>query len=127
MKYVIDYKKPTAQMLGRWQPWHKGHFELFKKILEKTGQVCIMVRDMPKSDSNPFDFENIKSNIEKELKEYEGKFEVIKVPNITFIGYGRKVGYSIEQIELSKEIQEISATKIRNKHNISIINNIESE
>jgi len=113
MKYKIDYKKPTAQMLGRWQPWHKGHFELFKKILEKTGQVCIMVRDMPISDSNPFDFESVKKNIENELKEYQGKFEVIKVPNITNICYGRKVGYKIEEIELPKEIQEISATKIR--------------
>ena len=113
MKYKLDYKKPTAQMLGRWQPWHKGHFELFKKILEKTGQVCIMVRDMPISDSNPFDFESVKENIENELKEYQGKFEVIKVPNITNICYGRKVGYKIEEIELPKEIQEISATKIR--------------
>lgn len=127
MKYKIDYKKPTAQMLGRWQPWHKGHFELFKKILEKTGQVCIMVRDMPISDSNPFDFESVKENIENELKEYQGKFEVIKVPNITNICYGRKVGYKIEEIELPKEIQEISATKIRKEHNISIINSIESE
>ena len=36
---MIDYKKPTAQMLGRWQPFHKGHFELFKKILEKQIDV----------------------------------------------------------------------------------------
>src|SRR5210317_2447148 len=113
MKYKIDYKKPTAQMLGRWQPWHKGHFELFKKILEKTGQVCIMVRDMPTSENNPFDFKSVKENIENELKEYQGKFEIIKVPNITNICYGRKVGYSIEEIELPKEIQEISATNIR--------------
>ena len=27
----FDWTKPTVQMLGRWQPWHKGHFELFKK------------------------------------------------------------------------------------------------
>jgi len=112
---MIDYSKPTAQMLGRWQPWHKGHFELFKKILEKTGQVCIMVRDMPRSESNPFDFETIKINIEKELKDYTGKFEVIKVPNITFIGYGRKVGYEIKEIVLPEDIQKISATEIRKK------------
>ena len=112
---MIDYKKPTAQMLGRWQPWHKGHLELFKKILEKTGQVCIMVRDMPTTEDNPFDFKTIKDNIEKELKEYQGKFKVIKVPNITNICYGRNVGYIIEEIVLPKEIQEISATLIRKK------------
>ena len=37
------------------------------------------------------------------------------MPNITNICYGRGVGYKIEEIELSKEIQEISATKIRAK------------
>jgi nicotinamide mononucleotide adenylyltransferase len=112
---MIDYNKPTAQMLGRWQPFHDGHLALFKKILEKTGQVIIMVRDMPKSDNNPFEFEDIKKRIEEKLKDYAGKFDVIKVPNITNICYGRDVGYKIEEIILPKEIQEISATKIRNK------------
>ena len=112
---MINYKKPTAQMLGRWQPFHDGHLELFKKILEKTGQVIIMVRDMPKSENNPFEFKQIKKNIEEKLKDYVGKFDVIKVPNITNICYGRDVGYKIEEIVLSKEIQQISATKIRKK------------
>jgi len=112
---VINYKKPTAQMLGRWQPFHDGHLELFKKILEKTGQVIIMVRDMPKSENNPFKFKQIKKNIEEKLKDYIGKFDVIKVPNITNICYGRDVGYNIEEIVLPKEIQKISATKLRKK------------
>jgi len=109
----MDYSKPTAQMLGRWQPFHDGHLALFKEILKKTGQVQIMVRTMPKSDNNPFEFENIKKNIEEKLKDYIGKFEVIKVANITNICYGRDVGYKIEEIILPKQIQEISATKIR--------------
>ena len=112
---MIDYNKPTAQMLGRWQPFHDGHLELFKKILEKTGQVIIMVRDMPQTENNPFIFEDIKKRIEEKLKDYTGKFDVIKVPNITNICYGRDVVYKIEEVVLPKEIQEISATKIRNK------------
>jgi nicotinamide mononucleotide adenylyltransferase len=112
---MIDYSKPTAQMLGRWQPFHDGHLALFKKILKKTGQVQIMVRTMPKSDNNPFEFEEIKKKIKKKLKNYKGKFEVIKVANITNICYGRDVGYKIEKIILPKQIQKISATKIRNK------------
>ena len=110
---MIDYSKPTAQMLGRWQPFHDGHLELFKKILEKTGQVCIMVRSMPKSDSNPYEFSEIKRRIEEKLKDYIGKFEIVNVPNITNICYGREVGYKIEEIVLPKHIQKISATKIR--------------
>ncbi len=109
----MDYSKPTAQMLGRWQPFHDGHLALFKEILKRTGQVQIMVRTMPKSDNNPFEFEEIKKRIEEKLKDYVGKFEVIKVANITNICYGRDVGYKIEEIVLPKQIQEISATKIR--------------
>jgi len=110
---VIDYSKPTAQMLGRWQPFHDGHLALFKEILKKNGQVVIMVRSMPQTDNNPFVFEDIKKRIEEKLQDYVGKFDVIRVPNITNICYGRDVGYKIEEIVLSKEIQEISATKIR--------------
>jgi nicotinamide mononucleotide adenylyltransferase len=100
-------------MLGRWQPFHDGHLALFKEILKKTGQVQIMVRTMEKSDNNPFEFQDIKKRIEEKLKDYIGQFEVLQVANITNICYGRDVGYKIEEIILPKQIQEISATKIR--------------
>ena len=114
---MFDWKKPTVQMLGRWQPWHDGHTELFKRALQKTGQVCIMVRDTGGTDdSNPFDFNFVKEKIEEALlPEYEGKFMVQLVPNITNISYGRGVGYAIEEIVLPEEIQKISATNIRAK------------
>ena len=72
-----------------------------------------MVRDQEITESNPFTFEQIKENIEKALIDFQGKYDIIKVPNITNICYGRGVGYKIEEIVLPKEIQEISATKIR--------------
>ena len=114
MTYKWDNKKPTAQMLGRWQPFHDGHYALFEEIIKKTGQVCIQIRDVQGVDDNPFDFETVKKSIEDRLNpEFEGRFKIMIVPNITNICYGRGVGYKIEEIELSKEIQEISATKIR--------------
>ena len=116
MSYKWDNKKPTAQMLGRWQPFHDGHYALFEEIIRKTGQVCIMVRDLQGVDDNPFNFESIKSRITKRLdKKYKNRFKVVLVPNITNICYGRGVGYKIEEIVLSEEIQKISATKIRKK------------
>ena len=42
----FDWQKPTVQMLGRWQPWHDGHTELFKRAHAITGQVVIQVRDV---------------------------------------------------------------------------------
>ena len=103
-------------MLGRWQPFHDGHYALFQEIIKKTGQVCIQIRDVQGVDDNPFDFDTVKKNIEEKLNpEFEGKFKVIMVPNITNICYGRGVGYKIEEVVLSEEIQKISATKIRAK------------
>jgi len=114
MSYEWDNKKPTAQMLGRWQPFHDGHYALFEEIVKKTGQVCIQIRDVQGVDDNPFDFETVKRNIEEKLSfKYKNRFKIVLVPNITNICYGRGVGYKIEEIILPEEIQKISATKIR--------------
>jgi hypothetical protein len=87
---------------------------LFERIVKKTGQVLIMVRDVQGVDDNPFDFETVKKNIEQRLDEkYEDQYKIILVPNITNICYGRGVGYKIEEIILEEDIQKISATKIR--------------
>ena len=95
---------------------HDGHYSLFKEIIKKTGQVCIQIRDVQGVDDNPFDFDTVKKNIEDRLNpEFEGRFKIMLVPNITNICYGRGVGYKIEEIVLSEEIQKISATKIRAK------------
>ena len=116
MSYEWDNKKPTSQMLGRWQPFHDGHYALFEKIIKKTGQVCIQVRDVQGVDDNPFNFETVKKNIEEKLNsKYKNRFKIILVPNITNICYGRGVGYTVEEIALPEKIQKISATKIRAK------------
>ena len=114
-------------MLGRWQPWHDGHTELFKKTLAEVGQVCIMVRDVPSDseanervpgqDDNPFNFPQVLSQISRALKEHgykEGReYVVIHVPNIVDISYGRGVGYTFTEHNLGEKIHNISATKIR--------------
>ena len=116
MLYQWDNKKPTVQMLGRWQPFHDGHYALFEEIVKITGQVCIQIRDVQGVDDNPFDFETVKKNIEKILNpKFKNRFKIMLVPNITNISYGRGVGYKIEEIELPEKIQKISATKIRAK------------
>ena len=124
-KYLImfDWKKPTVQMLGRWQPWHKGHQELFKRCINKTGQVIIQVRDVEGAsggqgqDDNPFSWETVCKNIEDNLIKEGYKrgidYEIMLVPNITNITYGRGVGYVFEEEIFDEDISSISATKIR--------------
>ena len=122
---MFDWKKPTVQMLGRWQPWHNGHQALFKRCLAKTGQVVIQVRDVQGAsggdgqDDNPFDWDEVCSNIEAELSKDGFKrgreYEIMLVPNIVNITYGRGVGYSFEEEVFDSSVNEISATKIRQK------------
>ena len=64
-------------------------------------------------DSNPYDFQKVKQEIYAACLEFGNKIKVVELPNITDVFYGRGVGYNIEQLELSKELQEVSATKIR--------------
>ena len=120
---MFDYKKPTVQLLGRWQPWHGGHTALFEKAWDITNQVVIMVRDVQGIDAgmgnndNPFDFAKIEENITAELFMHgymvDEDFKIILVPNIVDISYGRGVGYTFTEHDLGKEIHSISATKIR--------------
>lgn len=111
----FDWQKETVQMLGRWQPWHAGHRALFERAIAKTGQVAIMIRDCQGwNGSNPFAADQVKSFIKKDLDPlYQGQYEILLVPNIVNITYGRDVGYKIEQEVFDDAIHSISATKIR--------------
>ena len=114
---MFDWKKPTVQMLGRWQPWHAGHTALFEKALSKTGQVCILVRDVEGWQDNPFSWTevitNIRNGLDKAGYRYGVDYIIMKVPNIVDISYGRGVGYTFTEHDLGAEIHDISATRIR--------------
>ena len=127
---MFDWKKPTVQMLGRWQPWHDGHTALFKKALMETGQVCIMIRDVggivgkdagagrtATQDDNPFNMKDVREEIINSLANedftYGVEYVIMDVPNIVDISYGRGVGYTFTQHDLGDDIHNISATKIR--------------
>ena len=128
---MFDWKKPTTQMLGRWQPWHDGHTALFKKALAETGQVVIMCRDVfnfdgdagagrtAEQNDNPFNWNTVTTNIEEALRKegftYEVDYIIMRAPNIVDISYGRGVGYTFTQHDLGDEIHQISATQIRAK------------
>ena len=112
---VFDWKRETVQMLGRWQPWHDGHRALFERLLQRTGQVIIQVRDVQGwQGSNPFEVERVKSFIRRDLDPlYQGQYEIQVVPNIVHIGWGRGVGYTSGEETFDKDITDISATKVR--------------
>ncbi len=112
----MDWSRPTTQLLGRFQPWHSGHTELFKRALSKTGQVVILLRRSDGSENNPYSAHDRalliidaldKAGIDRDT------YTIIEVPNIVNITYGRDVGYKIEKETLEPEIERISASNIR--------------
>lgn len=116
LRPVFDFKRPTALMLGRYQPFHEGHKALIVEAIQRVGQVCIAVMDTQGTDKkNPFSFEYVRSRIEHALRAYEGKFVVVLLPNVTNVFYGRDVGYKIERIDLDEQLQRVSATNERGK------------
>ena len=112
---VFDWQRETVQMLGRWQPWHDGHRALFERLIAKTGQVVIQVRDVQGwQGSNPFEVAKVKSFIRRDLDPiYQGQYEIQVVPNIVHIGWGRGVGYTHGEETFDDAVTDISATKIR--------------
>ena len=112
---VFDWKKETVQMLGRWQPWHEGHRVLFERLIVRTGQVIIQIRDVQGwQGSNPFAIDQVKAFIKRDLDPaYQGQYEIQVVPNIVHIGWGRGVGYTSGEETFDESITDISATQIR--------------
>jgi adenylylsulfate kinase len=118
---TFDWQKETVQMLGRWQPWHEGHRALFERLIARTGQVVIQIRDCQGwQGSNPFAIEQVKGFIKRDLDMlYQGQYEIQVVPNIVHIGWGRGVGYTSAEETFDNSITSISGTNIRKSMGLS--------
>jgi adenylylsulfate kinase len=112
---IHDWTQPTTLQLGRYQPWHEGHSALYDAGLERTDQVLVGVRNTQgTSEKDPLPY----SEVERYIRQDRPDALIMKLPNITNIIYGRDVGYKIEKIELSQELQGISATQRRKEMGI---------
>ena len=101
--------------IGRWQPLHTGHKELFRQVISEGGKVCVAIRDGEVNVKNPFSPFQVMDNIFNEMQaEVEaGTLKVIIIPDICSVEFGRGVGYDIIEHIPPPEVAEISATKIR--------------
>ena len=113
----IDWSKKTGMMLGRFQPWNSGHRAMFKQIAglpfsnhrdkSKTTprQIVIMVRHQP---DGKYTFDEIKQQIVKDLEpEFHGCYTIMLVPNISNVFMGRQVGYDVERINLTSDMEPV--------------------
>lgn len=98
--------------IGRWQPFHEGHQKLIQSVLDENKPVLIAVRETPFDEKNPYNSEERIARIKEFYKDNQN-VEVIPIPDIAEVCYGRDVGWGIRRVRLDKQTEEISATKIR--------------
>ena len=104
-KYVI--------FVGRFQPYHQGHISLIMQKINEGIPALIMVRDIEPDDKNPFTTQQTVNMIEKYHKSHGQDVQVIIIPDIESVNFGRGVGYEINEFTPPQNIGWISATKIR--------------
>lgn len=104
---MFDYKKPSVQIVGKWQPWHEGHTNLFKKALTFTGQVVIIVKEVYKADGedSPFGEIDVINSITIALERegyYDGQhYVIVCTPNIVRFLNGPGNGIETDCIALN--------------------------
>lgn len=104
-----------AMFIGRWQPLHKGHQEMFQQAMNEGKNILICIRDVQPDEKNPYTAKQVESMIlDRYYKEcVEGKVKIMTIPDICSVEFGRGVGYDIIEHLPPLEIANISATKIR--------------
>jgi cytidyltransferase-like protein len=104
-----------AMFIGRWQPLHPGHKEMFNQAINEGKKPLICIRDIEPNDKNPWTSHEVLMNVTNELIDLvnENLIKIIIIPDINSVEFGRGVGYDIIEHIPPQEIAEISATKIR--------------
>lgn len=110
LKHVGFEKKKYSLFIGRWQPLHDGHIKIIEKVLAEGKNVAIGIRDTELNENNPF---SVGERKEMFKKKFGDRVKVVVIPDCKEICHGRKVGWKVREIRLNKEIEKISATKIR--------------
>ena len=105
-------KKKRGLLIGRWQTLHSGHDWLVEQVEHRGLRPIMAIRDTPVDDLNPH------STMERAMaikNRYGERVDVIVIPDIIGVYYGRKVGYDVVELKPPKEIATISGRKIRAK------------
>lgn len=98
--------------IGRWVIFHNGHLAIIKKVFNQNQRpILLLIMD---TNEKPFVQDRIQT-IHRILKKEKIPHQIITIPPIASINWGRKVGYETNYIEVDEDIQQISATNIKEK------------
>lgn len=95
-------------VIGRFQPLHEGHKALIKSIIQEGRRPCVAIMDTEIDDNNPYTFDERKKMI---VLAFGNEVDIVKIPAIDEVCYGRNVGYHIRRVYHKKE--NLSASAIR--------------
>lgn len=113
----FDVKKPSATMIGRFQPWHEGHYELFKAALKSHGQVTILCESVDVDEDNPYTFEEsammIRMRLEAEDYTLGEEYVIMQIPRVAEVSSGRSPDYEYVEYGFDEITESISSTDIR--------------
>lgn len=109
---LIDPQQPHALFIGRWSPFHRGHWEIMNTVREENPDrpLLIFVRDTGTEYWSP---EFRKGMIEAGMKKMGIKATVQIIPDIDSVNWGRGVGYTPRLVDVDARVHSISGTKIR--------------
>ena len=113
-KPTTNESKKYAIFVGRFQPYHQGHISLIMQKINEGIPALIMVRDIAPDVKNPFTTEQTVEMIEKYHAAKGHDVQVIIIPDMESVNFGRGVGYEINEFMPPENIGWISATGIRN-------------
>lgn len=101
-------KPQYSFFLGRYQPLHKGHIAIIRKVMAEGKNILIGIKDTGINKDNPYTNEE---RIDMFFNEFGHSVDVMIVPDIMEVCHGRKTGWSVRNIRC--DLEHISATKIR--------------
>ena len=110
---TTNESKKYAIFVGRFQPYHQGHISLIMQKINEGIPSLIMVRDIAPDEKNPFTTEQTVEMIEKYHAAKGHDVQVIIIPDMESVNFGRGVGYEINEFTPPENIGWISATGIR--------------
>lgn len=108
--------RPTVLLPGRWQPWHEGHTMLARAALSYAEQLCIGVRTMPPVRGQAhWNFHQVRAQAWQalEAEARQGKLQVVPLPNLSRVAWGRDVGFRAGQVEGAQTMSQASGTVLR--------------
>jgi adenylylsulfate kinase len=100
----------NSLLIGRWSPLHDGHKKLIQAILDEGKPVVVAVRDTKISERDPY---TAQDRVDMIKDAFGDRVQVIVIPDIAEVVYGRGVGWSVRELHLDPETEKISATVVR--------------